>query len=153
MGMALLAIILAPVSSGLISGLKAYQYNMSQGQNAMSTRELLNAISDELRYATAISVAAGTEVTVPSATITYTVSSQSRTMYATVGNPSSTYNFVIAYAGVPQKTISISNLKSVKFKQDATNKKLLDITAEQNNAAYADSPTMTTKTTLTMQNM
>ena len=76
-GMAIMLIIIVPISSSLNSGIKAYQYNMSQARNTSSTRELLNAISDELRYAKDVSIVTNT---IP-VNITYTVAELPRTIY------------------------------------------------------------------------
>lgn len=151
--MAVLCLVLAPIAMSLTGGMKAYRFNMAQSRNVMSTRELLNAISDELRYATAISVASGTTVTLPNATIAYTVGGQARTLYATAGSSTNIYNFVIAYNGVAQKTISINNLQSVEFTHAAANPKMLDIAVKENDASYTGSPTLITTTTLTMPNI
>ena len=147
-GMAILAIILGSIATSMNSAMRSYQYNMSQGRNVMSTREVLNAISDELRYATAISVATGTPVTIldGSTTVTYTVNSAARTISATVGTPATTYNLVIN-----GRTISVNNLRSITFTRTAA--KQLDISILENNASYTGSPTMTTVTTITMPNM
>ena len=50
-GMAILALVLAPIAMNFQFTTKVYQYNMSQGRNIMSTRDAVNALSDELRYA------------------------------------------------------------------------------------------------------
>ena len=119
---------------------------MSQGRNVMSTREVLNAISDELRYATTVSgVTVGNSVTIPGSTITYTVNSASRTITSAAGGITGTYSIVIN-----GKTVSVSNLQSITFTYTA--KKQMDIIVNENNAAYTNSPTMRTTTTVAMPN-
>lgn len=149
-GMAVMVIILAAIAGSLTAVVKAYQFNMAQSRNVASTREVLNAISNELRYASYISIDSGASATIPNATITYTVASENRTMYATVGNPASTYNLVITHGATTLPSISIGNLKAITLSR---NTKLLDIKAEENNASYSDSPTMTSTTTLTLPNL
>ena len=145
-GMAILALVLAPIAMNFQFTTKVYQYNMSQGRNIMSTRDAVNALSDELRYATAVSIDAGKTVILPDTTsITYTVNSASRTISAAAGSPTT--------LTVNGKTLSIGNLQSVTFARDASNGKIMRITVVENNAAYADSPTLTTTTVITMPNL
>jgi prepilin-type N-terminal cleavage/methylation domain-containing protein len=145
-GMAILTIALAPISMAISAATKSYQYSMSQGRNVMSTREILNAISEELKYATAVSLTVGNSVTIPGSTLTYTVNSSSRTITSTAGGTTGTYSLLIN-----GKTVSISNLQSITFTYTAT--KQMDITLNENNAAYTNSPTMTTTTTVAMPNI
>lgn len=144
-GMAILALVLAPIAMNFQFTTKVYQYNMSQGRNIMSTRDAVNALSDELRYATAVSVDAGKTVTLPGASITYTVNSASRTISAAAGSPTT--------LTVNGKTLSIGNLQSITFARDASNGKIMRITVVENNAAYSGSPTLTTTTVITMPNL
>lgn len=144
-GMAILALVLAPIAMNFQFTTKVYQYNMSQGRNIMSTRDAVNALSDELRYATAVSVDAGKTVTLPGTSITYTVNSASRTIFAAAGSPTT--------LTVNGKTLSIGNLQSVTFARDASNGKIMRITVVENNAAYSGSPTLTTTTVITMPNL
>lgn len=151
-GMAILALVLAPIAMNFQFTTKVYQYNMSQGRNIMSTRDAVNALSDELRYATAVSVDLGKTVTLPDASstsITYTVKDKdnkevSRTISAAAGSPTT--------LTVNGKLLSINNLQSVTFARDASNGKIIRITIVENNAAYTGSPTLTTTTVLTMPN-
>ena len=144
-GMGILAILMAGIAMSFSTTTQSYQYNMSQGRNVMSTREVLNAISDELRYATAVSVTVGNSVTIPGSTITYTVNSSNRTITSAVGGTAGTYSIVIN-----GKTVSVSNLQSITFTYTA--KKQMDIIVNENNAAYTNSPTMRTTTTVAMPN-
>lgn len=144
-GMAILALVLAPIAMNFQFTTKVYQYNMSQGRNIMSTRDAVNALSDELRYATAVSVDAGKTVTLPGASITYTVNGASRTISAAAGSPTT--------LTVNGKTLSIGNLQSITFARDASNGKIMRITVVENNAAYSGSPTLTTTTVITMPNL
>ena len=161
-GMAILALVLAPIAMNFQFTTKVYQYNMSQGRNIMSTRDAVNALSDELRYAKNVYLNDNKDTPLTSAVtlpdpnithITYTVievkkdkddQEVSRTISAAAGSPTT--------LTVNGKTLSINNLQSVTFARDASNGQIMRITIVENNAAYTGSPTLTTTTVLTMPN-
>jgi|GEM_PF-1823252 len=152
-GMAIMLIIMAPISNSLNASIKSYQYNMAQNQNITSTRDCLNTIADELRYATAISVLSSTGSTLPGTQISYTVGTQSRTIDTVIDTPATSNTLVIAYDGAVQKQIALSNLQSITFTRNTITREKLTISVQLNNASYANSPTMTSSTNVIMQNM
>ena len=100
---------------------KSFLYNLSQNGNVSGVREVLDPISDELRYATAISVSSlGTASTLPGTAINYAVNAQSRQIYTITGNPTNTNTLVIAYDGVVQRSKAINNMQSITFTRDTT---------------------------------
>lgn len=146
-GMTIMLILITPISSSLYAAIKSYQYNMAQSQNIVATRSSLNAIEDELRYATAIhNILPETTFTLPNAQnvkIAYSVGNDARSIYTIEGKSSTTNVLVIAYNGTVQKNINLSNLQSITIKRDATNILKITITTHLNNLAYQTSATIT----------
>lgn len=133
-GIAIMLIIIAPISNSLAAAINVYQYNMAQNQNLASAGLSVNLIADELRYATAFSISADED------TIDYTVQSQNRRIYIGSGNDAKT--LIIEHEGVIIKKVAAKTVQAIKFQQDADNFKKINITIQLNDHSYAKSPNL-----------
>lgn len=142
-GMAIMLIIMAPVSNTLSAAIKSYQYNIAQNINVTSARLSLNAIEDELRYATAFTIS-------NSGTIDYTVGAQNRKMYIGSGNNAKT--LIIEHDGTINRKIAAKTVQTINFQQQDTNK--INITLQINDNSYIKSPELSlTNITIVLQNI
>ena len=143
LGITLLLLIMAPIVNSLTAGITSYQYNMAQSNNITSTRELINSLTNELRYSTAVTISASGK------TIDYIVENQNRKIYIGTGNDAHT--LIIEYNGVINKKVAANKIQDITFQRD-TNK--INITLQFNDNSYTNSPTLNiTNITIALQNM
>lgn len=142
-GMAIMLIIMVPMSNTLSAAIKSYQYNMAQNNNITSARLSLNSIEDELRYATAFTISNSGN------TIDYTVGGQNRKIYIGSGNNART--LIIEHDKTINKKIATNAVQNINFQRD-TNK--INITLQLNDNSYAQSSGLSlTNITIVLQNM
>ena len=143
LGITLLLLIITPIINSLTAGITSYQYNMAQSNNITSTRELINSLTNELRYSTAVTISPNGKA------IDYIVESESRRIYIGTGND--VHTLIIEHNGVIDKKVAANKIQDITFQRD-TNK--INITLQFNDNSYTNSPTLNiTNITIALQNM
>ena len=148
-GMIVMVIIMGAIFGIMHAASRSYLYNSSQSRNIAAARDILDTITNELRYGKI------TNLTFPSgqgSEIDYMVDTPRR-IYRITGTPATTSSLVIEHNSIIQRTLAINNLQSITFQRDATNTQLLTVSIVLNNHSYTGSPTFSSTTAIIMPNM
>ena len=146
-GLVVMVIIMGTIFSFMSSTYKSYLFNMAQGRNIEGARDILNAVNDEIRYATLISTPTSGQTT---SEIDYIVNNDSVLRKISIVNGS----LVIAYNGTTHRTLAINNMQLINFKYETiSGKAFMTISVQLKSSSYSNSPSLSPTTTVYMQEL
>ncbi len=129
-GMAIMSLIMAGIFGIFSVSIKSYLYSMDESQHVQDSRNVLNQICDELRYATNItspSFTSGTKTTGNRIDFTTSIHSgtENRSIYIGTGDDANTV--LIDHGDGTIQRLATKRGDSIKFTRDDTNKRKITV--------------------------
>ncbi|QDR80255.1 PilW family protein [Sporomusa termitida] len=146
-GMAIMLIILAPIFGTLTTTIKTFQINMAQQRNISSEREIFNALSNEIRYATNVTRVSSTE-------IEFTVDNRNCRIFIGTGDNANALMVerIDTDGNTTTKNLTSAVIKNITFESVAN--KTLTVSIEVIDRAFSNSPIITfNEFTISLPNM
>jgi Tfp pilus assembly protein PilW len=150
-GMTIMIILLGAVFQILSVSLKSYQYNMAVANNKMIARNALNIITDELRYAVAVTeptFVANVPTEPPTNLIRYTLNNHA----CNISLNQNTRTITIV-SDTATNQIAMNTVTALSFSRSGQQESEIIISITINDGSYVGSPSTTLDTIVTLSNI